>query len=184
MHTIHSQHQIPSPSSIPLVLSPLMPTTWGDAFVVHDIGQVQPSWVNLFSASVTCNKSTLFFIKWLRDPGGWAEQRAELLSKRPAQPSTHISRHPFWEITGLAYFCTHKQTHAHIHTPVTDITHTHSPVFLQQVSAISFPQQRKPGWDVPKQCVVKIIIKDISDGLSWGKSIQQSVSDLFFSPYF
>lgn len=116
------QHQILSPSLIPLVLSPLMPTTWGDAFVVHDIGQVQPSWVNLFSASVTCNKSTLFFIKWLRDPGGWAEQRAELLSRRPAQPSTHISRHPFWEITGLTFAPINR--HMHTYTHLSQTSHT------------------------------------------------------------
>lgn len=40
---IHLEHQLHSPTSSPVVSSPLIPTTRGGAFVVHDIGQVQPS---------------------------------------------------------------------------------------------------------------------------------------------
>lgn len=125
-----------------------MPTTWGDAFVVHDIGQVQLSWVNLFSASVTCNKSTLFFIKWLRDPGGRADHGAELLSKHPCPTITHISRHPFWEITGFAYIWACKLSQKHI-------TCSHSPLYVCNKLA-SFPWQRNPVWNVSKtMCCMK-----------------------------
>lgn len=84
-------HPLPRPPTPPALCS-LVPITGLDARVEHDIGKVQAGWVNLFSASVICNKSTLFFIKWLREPWSQAERRAELLSSRAGRPP---SRHSY-----------------------------------------------------------------------------------------
>ncbi len=105
---VHSYHQLPSPSSIPLVILPSLEVM---LLLYLILGKYSPAELICFLHQWLATSPLSFSLSdWeiLEAERSRAQSRAAVGT--PCPTITHISRHPFWEITGFAYICVYKQT--------------------------------------------------------------------------